>query len=355
MTVIEIRLSTDQRARSGRLCRHGPDRYGSAAQGAQARSRTSRRRRPGALVKSGTTADVYSINASAQASHVRAGRRRLDQSGVLGDLDRSRRIRDPEPNRLLRHRSTSAAATTTRSAMSSTAFRSTARSTTTRRARHRRWATRKSKSTPARTRRRPRAKASRASSIRSSRAEPIPGYATGSLGIGTPAFYHRAAIEIGGSTPDRMFSYYVGVAGLNQSFNYINNNNGSEYDNWLGPVARHRRRSLREAVCPRLVALLRQLRQRVLSARTDKLAEQRRVARTGHDLRPQYRRQLPHRHPASERCRTRRHPAALRRRISEKPVLLLRQRLRLAVLHRSGRTVRERRACISSTARRSPR
>ena len=24
---------------------------------------------------------------------------------------------------------------------------------------------------------------------------------------------------------------------MNQSFNYINNNNGSEYDNWLGPVA----------------------------------------------------------------------------------------------------------------------
>ena len=63
-----------------------------------------------------------------------------------------------------------------------------------------------------------------------------PGYGTGSLGLGTPTFYHRAAIEIGGSTPDRLFSYYVGIAGLNQSFNYINNNNGSEYDNWLGPV-----------------------------------------------------------------------------------------------------------------------
>jgi hypothetical protein len=63
-----------------------------------------------------------------------------------------------------------------------------------------------------------------------------PGYAIGSLGIGTPEYYHRAAVEVGGSTPDRLFSYYVGVAGLNQSYNYINNNNGSEYDNWLGPV-----------------------------------------------------------------------------------------------------------------------
>ena len=61
-----------------------------------------------------------------------------------------------------------------------------------------------------------------------------PGYTTGSLGIGTPAFYHRAGIEIGGSTPDRLFSYYLGVAGWNQAYNYVNNNNGSEYDNWLG-------------------------------------------------------------------------------------------------------------------------
>ena len=41
-----------------------------------------------------------------------------------------------------------------------------------------------------------------------------PGYAHGlAHGIGTPLFYHRAAIEIGGATPDRLFSYYIGVAG----------------------------------------------------------------------------------------------------------------------------------------------
>ena len=62
-----------------------------------------------------------------------------------------------------------------------------------------------------------------------------PGYATGSLGIGAPAFYHRAAVEIGGATPDRLFSYYVGVAGSNQAYDYVNGNNGSEYDSWLGP------------------------------------------------------------------------------------------------------------------------
>ncbi len=61
-----------------------------------------------------------------------------------------------------------------------------------------------------------------------------PGFATGSLGIGVPTFYHRASIEIGGATPDRLFSYYIGIAGANQAANYVNSNNGSEYDNWLG-------------------------------------------------------------------------------------------------------------------------
>jgi TonB dependent receptor/Carboxypeptidase regulatory-like domain len=61
-----------------------------------------------------------------------------------------------------------------------------------------------------------------------------PGFADGQLGIATPAFYHRAEVEAGGSTPDRLFSYYVGVAGYNQSFDFINNQNGSNYDNWMG-------------------------------------------------------------------------------------------------------------------------
>lgn len=60
-----------------------------------------------------------------------------------------------------------------------------------------------------------------------------PGYGIGSLGLGTPTFYHRAAGEVGGSTPDRNFSYYLGVAGYNQSYRYIDNSNGAAYD-WLG-------------------------------------------------------------------------------------------------------------------------
>ncbi|HEY1656450.1 MAG TPA: carboxypeptidase regulatory-like domain-containing protein, partial [Candidatus Tumulicola sp.] len=61
-----------------------------------------------------------------------------------------------------------------------------------------------------------------------------PGYATAELGIGTPQYYHRAMAETGGSTPDRLFSYYVGVAGYNQAFTYVDSQNGATYDDWVG-------------------------------------------------------------------------------------------------------------------------
>ena len=45
-------------------------------------------------------------------------------------------------------------------------------------------------------------------------------------------------IEVGGATPDRNFSYYFGIAGYNQGFRYVNNDNGANYDSWLGaPLA----------------------------------------------------------------------------------------------------------------------
>jgi TonB dependent receptor/Carboxypeptidase regulatory-like domain len=62
-----------------------------------------------------------------------------------------------------------------------------------------------------------------------------PGFANGQLGIGTPTYYHRAMVEAGGSTPDRLFSYYVGVAGYNQGFRYVDNSNGASYDNLYAP------------------------------------------------------------------------------------------------------------------------
>ncbi|HTU83476.1 MAG TPA: TonB-dependent receptor, partial [Candidatus Acidoferrales bacterium] len=58
-----------------------------------------------------------------------------------------------------------------------------------------------------------------------------PGYASLSGGIGTGAFYHQAKVEAGGATPDRNFSYYVGISGYNQTFNYFNNQNGVPFTN----------------------------------------------------------------------------------------------------------------------------
>jgi hypothetical protein len=57
----------------------------------------------------------------------------------------------------------------------------------------------------------------------------FPGFATANLGIGSPQYYHQAAVEIGGSTPDRNFSYYVGLLGYNQDYRSFDNSNGAGY------------------------------------------------------------------------------------------------------------------------------
>ncbi len=56
-----------------------------------------------------------------------------------------------------------------------------------------------------------------------------PGYATANLGIGSPQYYHQAQVEVGGSTPDRTFSYYVGLSGYNQDYRVLDNSNGAGY------------------------------------------------------------------------------------------------------------------------------
>ena len=69
----------------------------------------------------------------------------------------------------------------------------------------------------------------------------FPGFATANLGIGTPTYYHQAQVEAGGSTPDRTFSYYVGLSGYNQTYRFLDNNNGAGYMTpggiYSGPVA----------------------------------------------------------------------------------------------------------------------
>jgi len=57
----------------------------------------------------------------------------------------------------------------------------------------------------------------------------FPGYATANLSAGTPTFYHSANVEFGGATPDRLFSYYVGIGGYNQDYRYVNQFGGASY------------------------------------------------------------------------------------------------------------------------------
>jgi hypothetical protein len=57
----------------------------------------------------------------------------------------------------------------------------------------------------------------------------FPGFATANLGIASPTFYHQASVEVGGSTPDRTFSYYVGLLGYNQTYRFFDNSNGAGY------------------------------------------------------------------------------------------------------------------------------
>src|SRR5579884_1396408 len=62
-----------------------------------------------------------------------------------------------------------------------------------------------------------------------------PGYGSISLAAGAPTFYHEAQVEAGGSSPNRLFSYYVGLDGYNQDYRYIDQFNGQTYNNTFGP------------------------------------------------------------------------------------------------------------------------
>ncbi|MGA9945898.1 MAG: TonB-dependent receptor [Candidatus Cybelea sp.] len=62
----------------------------------------------------------------------------------------------------------------------------------------------------------------------------FPGYATVNGGVGSTTYYHNLQVEAGGATPDRMFSYYVGIGGYNQDFRYLDQFNGSNLGNVWG-------------------------------------------------------------------------------------------------------------------------
>jgi hypothetical protein len=64
-----------------------------------------------------------------------------------------------------------------------------------------------------------------------------PGFGSANLGIGAPSFYHKASVEAGGSQPDRLFSYYAGIGGYDQDFRYVDQNNAAGRSELAGPLA----------------------------------------------------------------------------------------------------------------------
>jgi hypothetical protein len=58
------------------------------------------------------------------------------------------------------------------------------------------------------------------------------------LAVGTPIFYNKIAFEAGGANPARTFSYYIGAGAYNQSLRYYDQYNGASLQpTYGGPVA----------------------------------------------------------------------------------------------------------------------
>ncbi|GAC1311791.1 MAG: hypothetical protein NVSMB21_21670 [Vulcanimicrobiaceae bacterium] len=63
-----------------------------------------------------------------------------------------------------------------------------------------------------------------------------PGFAKLDLGLGGTAFYHKISGEVGGATPNRLFTYYAGFAGVNQDYRYVDQFNGTSDPHLFYPV-----------------------------------------------------------------------------------------------------------------------
>ena len=61
-----------------------------------------------------------------------------------------------------------------------------------------------------------------------------PGFADLTLAAGSPTFYNKASLELGGATPDRRFTYFIGIGAYNQSYRYIDNSNGATFSTNFG-------------------------------------------------------------------------------------------------------------------------
>ncbi len=64
-----------------------------------------------------------------------------------------------------------------------------------------------------------------------------PGFVDGTLGLGGPSFYHKVALEAGGQTASRNFSYYVGASGSDESFRFIDQHDGAGDPRFAYPIA----------------------------------------------------------------------------------------------------------------------
>jgi hypothetical protein len=65
-----------------------------------------------------------------------------------------------------------------------------------------------------------------------------PAYRSLDLGVGAPALYNKLSFETGGANPSRTFSYYVGAGGYNQDYRSIDQYNGASLQQtWGIPLA----------------------------------------------------------------------------------------------------------------------
>ncbi len=63
-----------------------------------------------------------------------------------------------------------------------------------------------------------------------------PGFVNVDAGIGGPAFYHKLSFEAGGATTNRLFSYYLGFAGIDADYRYTDQFNGVSDPQLFYPV-----------------------------------------------------------------------------------------------------------------------
>ena len=63
-----------------------------------------------------------------------------------------------------------------------------------------------------------------------------PAFVNARIDIGGPAFYHNFNLEAGGANPSHTFSYFVGSGGYNQDHRYVDQFNGASVSNEFGAI-----------------------------------------------------------------------------------------------------------------------